>query len=276
MIDNLQGTFKLHNGVEMPGFGLGVYKAEDGQEVMESISAAIQTGYRSIDTAAIYGNEKGVGKAVRESIVSREQLFVTTKVWNDDQGYEQTLEAFDKSLDKLGLDYIDLYLIHWAVQGKFVDTWKAMEKLYKDGKVRAIGVCNFQTHHLEEIISQCEVAPMVNQIELHPYLNQKELRDFCAKHKIIVEAWSPLGRGKILDHPVLKEIADRYGKSTAQIILRWDVQHGIVTIPKSVRPERIRENADIFDFHLTEEDMKRIDAMNRNERFGKDPDNFSF
>lgn len=276
MIDNLQGTFKLHNGVEMPGFGLGVYKAEDGQEVMTSISAAIQTGYRSIDTAAIYGNEKGVGKAVKESIIPREQLFVTTKVWNDDQGYEQTLKAFDRSLEKLGLDYIDLYLIHWAVQGKFVDTWKAMEKLYKDGKVRAIGVCNFQTHHLEEILSQCEVVPMVNQIELHPYLNQKELRDFCAKHKIIVEAWSPLGRGKILDHPVLKEIADRYGKSTAQIILRWDVQHGIVTIPKSVKPERIRENADVFDFHLTEEDMERIDAMNRNERFGKDPDNFSF
>ncbi|MDI3328303.1 MAG: aldo/keto reductase [Alicyclobacillaceae bacterium] len=266
----------LHNGVKMPWLGLGVYKAREGGEVEGAVRTAIAAGYRSIDTAAFYQNEAGVGRAVRESGIPREEVFLTTKVWNSDQGYETTLRAFETSRKKLGVDYVDLYLIHWPVKGKYRETWRALEKLYEDGWVRAIGVSNFQIHHLEDLMKDCRIVPMINQVEYHPRLTQEDLFRFCRKHGIQPEAWSPLMRGRILDHPTVVELAGRYGKTPAQIILRWDLEHGVVTIPKSVREERIRENADIFDFALSPEDVARLDALNRNERVGPDPDHFDF
>ncbi len=265
----------LSNGVKMPWFGLGVWRVEEGREVEESVKAAIRTGYRSIDTAAIYGNEAGVGKAIKESGVAREELFITTKVWNADQGYDTTLKAFEESRKKLGLEYVDLYLIHWPVKGKYKDTWRALEKLYKEGAVRAIGVSNFQVHHLEDLMDSSELKPMVNQVEFHPLLTQKELLRFCKSQGIQLEAWSPLMQGN-LDVPLLKELAEKYKKTPAQIVLRWDLQHEVVTIPKSVKEHRIKENADIFDFELSQEDMDKIDGLNQNKRFGADPDNFNF
>ena len=225
---------------------------------------------------AFYENEEGVGQAIRESGIPREQVFVTTKVWNTDQGYETTLKAFDASLKKLGFDYVDLYLVHWPVKGKYKETYKALEKLYKDGYVRAIGVSNFQIHHLQDVLADCEIKPMVNQVEYHPRLTQKELLTFCRENGIQLEAWSPLMRGEILTEPTIVEIGKKYGKTPAQVVLRWDLQHGVVTIPKSVTPARIKENADIFDFSLTDEEMKQIDALNLNKRVGPDPDNFNF
>ncbi|MFC4323904.1 aldo/keto reductase [Litchfieldia salsa] len=277
MIKDLRSTTTLHNGIEMPRFGLGVFQVKDGEEVVSSIKAAIEVGYRSIDTAAIYGNEEGVGRAISESGVAREELFITTKVWNGDQGYDTTLKAFEESMKKLGLDYLDLYLIHWPVpaQGKYLDTWRALEKLYKDGKIRAIGVSNFKIHHLEDIISNCEIKPMVNQVEYHPRLIQQDLHKFCKENEIQLEAWSPLMQGQLLEEPVLVEIAQKYKKSTAQIILRWDLQNEVVTIPKSVKPHRIAENANIFDFELTEDDVKVINGLNQNKRIGPDPDEFN-
>ncbi|MGM0899644.1 MAG: aldo/keto reductase [Bacillota bacterium] len=277
MLKNLQSTTTLHNGVKMPWLGLGVFKVEDGEEVVASVKAALEAGYRSIDTAAIYGNEVGVGKAIAESNIPREELFITTKLWNSNQGYESTLAAFDESMEKLGLDYLDLYLIHWPVpaQGKYVETWKALEKLYKDGRVRAIGVSNFKIHHLEEVLANCEVKPMVNQVEYHPRFNQSELHEFCKKNEIHLEAWSPLMQGGLLDEPTLVEIANKYNKSTAQVIIRWDLQTGVVTIPKSTKPHRIAENADVFDFELTTEDMDKINALNQNQRMFADPDEFN-
>lgn len=274
---NLQSTTKLHNGVEMPWFGLGVFKVEEGSEVIHSVKAAIEAGYRSIDTAAIYGNEEGVGKAIFESKIPREDLFITTKVWNSEQGYDSTLAAFDDSMKKLGLEYLDLYLIHWPVpeQNKYKETWKALEKLYKDGGVRAIGVSNFKEHHLKELMADCEVVPMVNQVEYHPRLTQESLRTFCKENNIQLEAWSPLMQGQLLEEPVLQEIAQKYGKSTAQVILRWDLQNEVVTIPKSVKEHRIKENADIFDFELTAEDIEKINSLNQDKRVGPDPDEFN-
>ncbi|MCM3617115.1 aldo/keto reductase [Sutcliffiella horikoshii] len=273
---NIASTTTLHNGLEMPWFGLGVFKVEEGQEVEASVKMAIHAGYKSIDTAAIYKNEEGVGKAIRESDVPREELFITTKVWNADQGYESTLKAFDESMEKLGLEYLDLYLVHWPVKGKYVDTWKALEKLYKDGKVRAIGVSNFHIHHLQDVLEVAEVKPMVNQVEYHPKLSQVELLNFCKEKDIQLEAWSPLMQGQLLNDEVLKEIADSHNKSVAQVILRWDLQNGVITIPKSVKEHRIKENADIFDFELSDEEMQKIHALNENKRVGPDPDNFDF
>lgn len=201
---------------------------------------------------------------------------MTTKVWNTDQGYETTLKAFDASLKKLGFDYVDLYLVHWPVKGKYKETYKALEKLYKDGYVRAIGVSNFQIHHLQDVLADCEIKPMVNQVEYHPRLTQKELQAFCRENGIQLEAWSPLMRGEILTEPTIVEIGKKYGKTPAQVVLRWDLQHGVVTIPKSVTPARIKENANLFDFSLTAEEMKQIDALNLNKRIGADPDNFNF
>ncbi|WP_017812195.1 aldo/keto reductase [Paenibacillus shenyangensis] len=275
-MQNLQSTVQLSNGVQMPWFGLGVYKVENGDEVVSSVKWAIEAGYRSIDTAALYQNEDGVGQAIRESGVSREELFVTTKVWNSDQGYESTLQAFEQSLNKLGLEYVDLYLVHWPVKGKYKDTWRALEKLHEDGKVRAIGVSNFQVHHLEDLLADAKVRPVVNQVELHPLLSQVELRNYCKEQGIQIEAWAPLAQGRLLDNPVLQEIGEKYGKSIAQVLLRWDLQSGIVTIPKSIKQERIVQNADIFDFELSAEDMQQIDDLNQNQRFGADPDNFNF
>lgn len=273
---NLKDTVKLANGVEMPRLGFGVWKVKDGDEAVNSVKWAIEAGYVSIDTAAAYKNEEGVGQAIKESGVKREDLFVTTKLWNAEQGYESTLAAFDESLRKLELDYVDLYLIHWPVKGKFKDTWRAFEKLYNDKRVRAIGVCNFHEHHLKELMEDAEIAPMVNQIELHPELTQEPLRNYCAEHNIVVEAWSPLGNGKLLDNAEIKAIAEAHGKSVAQVILRWDLQIGVVTIPKSVHQERIIQNADIFDFELTEDEVAKISALNKDKRTGPDPDNFNF
>ncbi|MBB5174142.1 aldo/keto reductase [Texcoconibacillus texcoconensis] len=271
---HIQDKVKLANGVDMPWFGLGVYKAEAGDEVKTAVQTALDVGYRSIDTASFYHNEQGVGEAIEASGVPKEDIFITTKVWNDEQGYEETLQAFESSRKKLGVDVIDLYLIHWPVGGKFVDTWKALEKLYHDGLVRAIGVSNFNIEHLETLFEHAEVKPMVNQVELHPRLTQEELHAFCKNHSIQIEAWSPLTRARIFGHPVLKQLAEKHGKTEAQVILRWDLQKEIVTIPKSVTPKRIEENADIFDFELTAEDIEAIDNLHTGERFGPNPKDF--
>ena len=277
---NLQDRTTLNNGVKMPWLGLGVFKVEEGPELVQAVKAAIVNGYRSIDTAAIYGNEEGVGKGIREGIaeagITREDLFVTSKVWNSDLGYDSTLAAYETSLKKLGLDYLDLYLIHWPVEGKYKDAWRAMETLYKDRKVKAIGVSNFQVHHLEDLMKDAEVKPAVNQVEYHPRLTQKEVQAFCKAHGIQMEAWSPLMQGELLDNEVLQEIAEKYNKSVAQVIIRWDLQNEVVTIPKSTKEHRIIQNASVFDFELTEEDMERINAMNQDKRVGPDPDNFDF
>ncbi|WP_275956758.1 aldo/keto reductase [Polycladomyces abyssicola] len=273
---SLSDAATLYNGVKMPWLGLGVWRAQEGGEVENAVKTAIQVGYRSIDTAAMYGNEAGVGRAVRESGVPREELFITTKVWNTDQGYDSTLAAFEASLQRLGMDYVDLYLIHWPVAGKYKETWKALEKIYRDGRARAIGVSNFQIHHLEDLMADAEIKPMVNQVEFHPYLTQKELREYCSQHAIQVEAWRPLMKGEVANVPEIRELAAKYGKTPAQIVLRWNLQHGVVTIPKSVSESRIRENADVFDFELSQEDMAKLDGLNRNQRFGPDPDNFDF
>ncbi|MDN4592892.1 aldo/keto reductase [Polycladomyces subterraneus] len=276
MAKHIADTTVLANGVKFPWLGLGVWKAKEGSEVENAVKSAIQTGYRSVDTAAVYQNEEGVGRAIKECGVPREELFITTKVWNADQGYESTLKAFETSRKKLGLEYVDLYLVHWPVKGKYKETWKALEKLYKEGWVRAIGVSNFQVHHLKDVIEDCEVKPMVNQVEFHPYLTQMELLAYCKEQNIQLEAWSPLMQGEVVNVPEIQELAKKYGKTPAQIVLRWDLQHGVVTIPKSVKEHRIKENADIFDFELTAEDMAKLDALNKNHRFGPDPDNFDF
>jgi diketogulonate reductase-like aldo/keto reductase len=268
-------SIELHNGVKMPQLGLGVWQTKDGDEVIHAVKSSIEAGYRSIDTAAVYGNEEGVGVAIKESGIAREELFITTKVWNSSQGYDSTLKAFEESRKKLDLDIIDLYLVHWPVKGKYKETWRALEQLYKDGAVRAIGVSNFQVHHLEDVIAGSEIVPMVNQIELHPRLSQVELRNFCQANRIQVEAWSPLMQGN-LDIPVLSKLAAKHSKTPAQIILRWDLQNGIIVIPKSVNAKRIQENAAIFDFTLSVEDIAELDALNENHRFGADPDNFNF
>lgn len=276
MPQNLQDTTTLHNGIKMPWFGLGVFKVQEGSEVVESVKAALRNGYKSIDTAAVYGNEEGVGQAIKESGVPREELFITTKVWNSDQGYESTLQAFDTSMEKLGLDYLDLYLIHWPVAGKYKETWNALEKLYKGGRVRAIGVSNFHVHHLKDLMADAEIKPMVNQVEYHPHLAQTELLQFCKAEGIQMEAWSPLKQGELLSEPTIVEIAENHEKSPAQVILRWDLQNEVVTIPKSIKEHRIIQNADIFDFELTAEDMDRLNSLNKDERVGPDPDNFDF
>lgn len=276
MIKSLTDTTTLHNGVKMPWFGLGVWQVANDEEVVTAVKSALDVGYRSLDTAAAYKNEEGVGKAIKESGVAREEIFLTSKLWNDDQGYESTLQAFEDSLKRLGVDYLDLYLIHWPVKGKYKDTWRAFEKLYKDGKIRAIGVSNFHKHHLEDLMTEAKVKPMVNQIEFHPLLTQKELHSYCKAENIQLEAWSPLAHGKLLDDPTLKQIGEKYGKTPAQVMIRWELDHEVVTIPKSSNPERIKQNADVFDFQLSKEDMDQIDALNRNERTGADPDNFNF
>jgi len=276
MISNIAETTTLSNGVEMPWFGLGVWQSKEGSEVEQAIHFALDGGYRSIDTAAIYENEYGVGKAVHQHDINREEVFITTKVWNSDQGFNQTLAAMEASLKKLQMDYVDLYLVHWPVKGKLVDTWRALEILYDTGKARAIGVCNFLVHHLEELLPQTDVAPMVNQVEFHPYLVQPKLLAFCSKNNIRLEAWSPLMQGNIGEVPELAEIGKNHNKTAAQVVLRWDLQKEVVTIPKSVRQQRIKENAAIFDFELSPQEMKTIDKLDKNHRFGPDPDNFDF
>lgn len=263
----------LNNNVRMPQLGLGVWRMTD-DEAERAVATAIESGYRSIDTATLYGNEEGVGRALRASGVPREELFVTTKLWNDQQGYDEALRAFDESMRRLGLETLDLYLIHWPAprRGKYVETWKALEKLYADGRVRAIGVSNFGVGTLERLLAEATVTPAVNQVELHPLFAQRELRGFHAERGIATEAWSPLGQGKgLLDLPVLAEIGARYGKTPAQVVLRWHIQLGNVVIPKSVTPSRIRENIDVFGFALSPEDMATINGLDEGRRLGPDP-----
>ena len=273
----------LSNGVEIPILGFGTYKIEDDEIVLNSVREAIKAGYRHIDTASFYKNEENVGNGIREGLkhtgLKRKDIFVTTKVWNTEQGYENTLNAFSNSLQRLNMDYVDLYLIHWPVtkdyadewQSRIKETWKAMEKLYNEGKIRAIGVSNFLVHHLEELILGCEIKPMVNQIEFHPGHNQKETVKFCKKHGIVVEAWSPLGRGVILENEFLSEIAKKYNRTIAQICLRWIIQQDIVALPKSVTQERIKSNFEVFDFKLSQEDMDKITNMEPTGYTGSDP-----
>lgn len=275
MMKRIQDTTELNNGIKLPYLGLGVWKVTDNKEVESAVKIALKNGYRSIDTAAAYNNEEGVGKALKECDIPRGELFITTKVWNVNEDYDSTLKAFEESRKKLGLDYIDLYLIHWPGKGKYTETWHALEKLYKDGWARAIGVCNFQIGHLVNIIESGSVIPMVNQVECHPLLTQKELLAFCQSNKIQLEAWSPLMQGH-LDLPLLIELSNKYGKSPAQIVLRWDLQNEVVIIPKSIHENRIIENSDIYDFELSKEDMSAIDRLNLNKRFGADPDTFDF
>ncbi len=265
----------LNNGVKMPMLGFGTFKVPDGETTVQSVRTALNLGYRHVDTAAIYQNERGVGEGIRQSGVNRKDIFLTSKVWNSDQGYDSTLRAFDETMQRLGFDYLDLYLIHWP-KPLNKDTWRAMEKLYKEKRIRAIGVSNFHIHHLEDLFTTCEIKPVVNQIEFHPRLVQPHLLDFCRKHQIQFEAWSPLMQGKIFDIILLKELSVKYQRSISQIVLRWDIQMGVVTIPKSTHPERIKENMGIFDFEINDEDMRAITALDKGQRVGSDPDNFNF
>ncbi|MEU7260707.1 aldo/keto reductase [Streptomyces rimosus] len=267
----------LNNGVAMPQLGYGVWQVPD-DEAFTAVGNALEAGYRSIDTAAIYGNEEGTGKALAASGIARDELFVTTKLWNDAQGYDSTLRAFDESLNKLGLEYVDLYLIHWPLpaQGTFVDTYRAFEKIYEEGRAKAIGVSNFQPAHLERLLGETSVVPAVNQIELHPRLQQSEARAFHARHGIATEAWSPLGQGKdLLTDATVTRLAEKHGRTPAQIVLRWHLQLGNVVIPKSVTPSRIKENIDVFGFELDDADMAAIAALDSGTRLGPDPDTFN-
>ena len=270
----ITSTVTLNNGVEMPRLGLGTFQSEAGKPTQEAVRWALEAGYRHIDTAAMYRNEQDVGKAIRDSGIPRSEIFVTTKVWNADHGYDKALRAFQVSQTKLGLDPIDLYLIHWPTKADFGETWRALETLYREKRVRAIGVSNFLIHHLETLLETAEITPAVNQIEFHPFNVQAELLAFCRKAKIQVEAWSPLGRGQFFDHPLLKEIAQRHQRSCAQVLIRWDLQHEVVTIPRSTREAHIRENSEVFDFELSAVEMSRLDALDEGKRVGPDPDTF--
>ncbi|MCA2004775.1 MAG: aldo/keto reductase [Ignavibacterium sp.] len=268
---DINSKCRLNNGYEMPYFGLGVYKAAPGKETIEAFSYALEIGYRLIDTAAVYGNEKEVGIAVRQSGIPREEIFITTKLWNDDHGYESALKAFDESLKRLNLDYVDLYLIHWPVPRLRKDSWKALEKIYSEGRCKAIGVSNYMIKHLEEMRDYAEIIPAVNQVEFSPFLYQKELLEYCKSKNIEVEAYSPLARMKKKNNPVVNSIARKYNKTHAQILIRWCLEHELIVIPKSSDRKRIKENADVFDFSLNDDDMKQLNSLNENFRVSWDP-----
>lgn len=275
------GNVTLNNGLEMPLIGYGVFRVPEGDDLAEAVKTAIAKGYRSIDTAQVYRNEESVGRGIRaaidEDLVTREELFVTSKVWNDGLSYEETLAAYDSSLEKLGLDYLDLYLVHWpGIDTNYVDVYKALEKVYQDGRVRSIGVSNFHVHHLEHLLKETSVVPVINQIEFHPHLTQEEVRAFCKEKGIQAEAWSPLMNGSLLEESLIQQLASKYGKTPAQIVLRYDVQHGVVTIPKTMTPARMTENLTVFDFALTEKEMAQLDALNDGLRCGPDPEKFNF
>lgn len=274
MIESISNKIELHNGYKMPGLGLGVYKADNGEEINKAIKAALETGYRLIDTATFYGNEKGVGEAIRKSSIPREEIFITSKLWIEDQGIETTRKAFEETLERMELEYLDLYLIHWPKPGKYLESWKVLQELYQEGKIRAIGVCNCMIHHLESIKELGGVQPMVLQNEFHPKLIQQNILDYCKKNKIQYQAWSPLMRGEILENELIGTMAEKYGKSEAQIVIRWDLQKRVVTIPKSVHKQRIQENADVFDFELTDDEVAEIDGLEDNTRTGAHPDTF--
>ena len=276
MINQITDSAVLHNGVGIPWLGLGVlYMDEDGT-VENAVRWALEAGYRHIDTASIYGNEAGVGRGVKQSGVSRAEIFVTTKVWNSDQGYDSALRAYEASLARLDMDYADLYLVHWPVADSYKDTWRALETLYESEQVRAIGVSNFLVHHLQDLLQDARIAPMVNQVEFHPRLQQPDLQAFCQEQQIRLEAWRPIMKGKVNDVPELVKLGTKYDKNPVQITLRWMIQRGVVTIPKSAQQHRIQSNADIFDFEIETEDMILIDSLDRQERIGADPDNFHF
>ncbi|WP_414840144.1 aldo/keto reductase [Carnobacterium sp. TMP28] len=274
MNQGLLDSYTCYNGVEIPKLGLGVFLMKDESELIDAIKSAVEFGYRHFDTAKIYENEEYVARGLKESGLSREEVFLTSKVWNYDQGYEETKRAFQESLDKLETDYLDLYLIHWPAE-KFIDTWRAMIELYEAGKIKVIGVSNFQIHHLEELKNAGLVQPMVNQIETHPEFPQKELHDYMKENGIIHEAWGPLGQGKsdLLNHSILAKIGRKYFKTPAQVVLRWHLERGEVIIPKSIHRNRIKENSELFDFSLTQEDMDEIALLNTETRYGGDPDN---
>jgi diketogulonate reductase-like aldo/keto reductase len=264
-------TLALNTGASIPVVGLGVWQTPRGDGTRDAVATALRIGYRHVDTARIYGNERDVGLGLRDSGVPRDQVFVTTKLWNDDQGYDAALRAFDASLGRLGLDYVDLYLLHWPVAGKRLESWRALERLHGDQRARAIGVSNFMPSHLKELLAHAHVAPSVDQIEVSPFLQQRDTRDFCARHQIVVEAYSPLTHGQRLDHPIVTAIAARVGRSAAQVLLRWSLQHGMVVLPKSTREARIRENAAIFDFSLDAADMTALDGCEEGLVTGWDP-----
>ena len=275
--EGLRSTATLNNGIRMPRLGLGVFQMPTDDATASAVRTAIELGYRSIDTASLYGNERGVGQGVRDCGVPRSEIFVTTKVWNDDMRAGRVEAAFEQSMKLLGLDYVDLYLLHWPIKGKLVSSWRVLEKLHRSGRIRAIGVSNYMIPHLDELLAQAEVVPAVNQIEFHPYLQSKPLAEACRRRGIQLEAWSPLQQaGSLLADPVLSGIAARHGKTVAQVVLRWDLQSGVVTIPKSTRPERMAENAAVFDFALSDPEMTAIEALDRNARNGADPFNFNF
>jgi 2,5-diketo-D-gluconate reductase A len=271
-------TITLNNGVEIPQLGFGVYQVPP-EETRDAVQAALEVGYRHIDTAEMYGNEKGVGEGIRASGVPREEVFVTSKLNNGFHAHDDALKAFDGTLEALGSDYVDLFLIHWPLPGidvDYVETWKALEEIYESGRAKSIGVSNFNAHHLRKLHGETEVVPAVNQIEVHPYLAQDELRAFNAQHQIATEAWSPIAQGKVLDDPTILRVAERYGKTASQVTLRWHVQRGDIVFPKSVTRSRVEENFDIFDFELSEDDLREITALDRNERTGPDPDTFNY
>ncbi|MEQ6857124.1 aldo/keto reductase [Lysinibacillus capsici] len=275
------GNVVLNNGLKMPLVGYGVFRVPEGDDLAEAVKTAIAKGYRSIDTAQVYRNEESVGRGIRaaieEGLVTREELFITSKVWNDGLSYEETLAAYDSSLEKIGLDYLDLYLVHWpGIDQNYIEVYKALEKIYQDGRVRSIGVSNFHVHHLESLLKETTVVPVVNQIEFHPHLTQEEIRAYCQDKGIQVEAWSPLMNGSLLEEALIQELAAKYGKTPAQIVLRYDVQHNVVTIPKTMTPARMTENLAVFDFTLTEQEMTQLDAMNDGLRCGPDPEKFNF
>lgn len=268
---DITSTYKLNNGLEIPNFGLGVYKSGPGKETINAVLDAFEFGYRLIDTASIYGNEKEVGHAMKRSGLERNEIFVTTKLWNDDHGYENTIKAFNQSLKKLELDYIDLYLIHWPVPGKRKESWKAMEELYSKGFCHSIGVSNYTIQHLKELLAEAEVKPVLNQVEFSPFLNQKELKEFCENAGIKIEAYSPLARMKKRNDHTLLEIANKHSKTTAQILIRWALQQKLIVIPKSSNKKRIKENADVFDFALDENDMRVLNNLDEGYRVSWDP-----
>jgi len=271
-------NFTLNDGKSIPAVGVGVFRVEDAKTAYDMIRTALSVGYRHIDTAMIYGNEEAVGKAIKESGVAREEIFLTTKLWNDDQRSGKVMEAIDNSLKRLETDYVDLYLVHWPVKGTYASVWKKMEEVYKSGKAKSIGVSNYNPHHLDDLLKNAEIVPAVNQIECYPYLTQDAVISYCKEKGIYPQAWGPLGAGKsdVLVNPVITEIANNHGKTPAQVILRWDFQRGVIVIPKSVHENRLKENMDIFGFQLSDEEVKQITALNKNKRLGSDPDNFNF
>lgn len=275
MIQSISDCTVLNTGARMPWLGLGVFQLQDGDEVAAAVRHALKIGYRSIDTASIYGNERGVGRALRESGIPREQIFLTTKVWTADVRSRRVREACEASLERLGVDYVDLYLIHWPVPGAYRDAWEVLQEIQRSGRARAIGVSNFLIQHLDDLLRDGQTVPAVNQVEFHPWLVQSELRRYCRERRIQFEAWSPLMQGRLREVEVVAQLAARHGRTPAQIILRWNLQHAVVTIPKSGRPARIEENAGIFDFELTPADMAALDAADRHHRLGPDPANFS-